>query len=86
MKTWTKVKHEENEAEQRNIETLVSAQSKALEELRLESEELYQAAVRCDPGLFPLENRGPYNTAPIAKYNPPDGKYSDTTKVYIQQQ
>ncbi|KAM5193495.1 large ribosomal subunit protein mL40 [Mantella aurantiaca] len=85
MKKWTRVKHEEHKAEQRSIETLLEAQRKALDELRLESEELYQAAVRCDPGLFPLDNEGPCHTAPILKYNPPDGKYNDTTKVYIQQ-
>ncbi|XP_018412463.1 PREDICTED: 39S ribosomal protein L40, mitochondrial [Nanorana parkeri] len=85
IKQWARVKKEEHEVEQRSIETLLEAQRKALDELRFESEELYQAAVRCDPDLFPMTNQGPYNTAPIAKYNPPDGKYNDITKVYVQQ-
>ncbi|CAI9565443.1 unnamed protein product [Staurois parvus] len=85
IKKWANVKLKEHDAEQRSIETLLEAQRKALDELRLESEELYQAAVLCDPTLFPLEHQGPFNTAPIPKYNPPDGKYNDITQVYIQQ-
>ncbi|XP_073485081.1 large ribosomal subunit protein mL40 [Aquarana catesbeiana] len=84
IKKWARVKQEEHEAEQRSIETLLEAQRKALDELRLESEELYQAAVRCDLSLFPLEHQGPCNTAPIPKYNPPDGKFNDITQVHVQ--
>ncbi|KAM9331326.1 large ribosomal subunit protein mL40 [Gastrophryne carolinensis] len=85
IKKWARAKQQEQESEQRNIQSLLESQRKALDELRLESEELYEAAVHCDPGLFPLEHQGPCNTPPIAKYNPPDGKYNDITKVYVQQ-
>lgn len=84
IKKWARVKQEEHEAEQRSIESLLEAQRKALDELRFESEELYQAAVCCDPSLFPLEHLGPCNTAPIPKYSPPDGKYNDITEVHVQ--
>ncbi|XP_072271751.1 large ribosomal subunit protein mL40 [Pyxicephalus adspersus] len=85
LKKWASVKLEEHKAEQRSIEMLLEAQRKALDELRLESEELYQAAVCCDPGLFPLEKQGPLNSAPIPKYRAPDGKFNDITKLYVQQ-
>ncbi|XP_068127673.1 large ribosomal subunit protein mL40 isoform X2 [Hyperolius riggenbachi] len=85
LKKWALFKQEEHKVEQRSIESLLESQRKALDELRLESKELYEAAVRCDPTLFPLESRGPCHTAPIPNYNPPDGKYNDITKVYVQQ-
>ncbi|XP_044145822.1 39S ribosomal protein L40, mitochondrial [Bufo gargarizans] len=85
IKKWSWSKQQEHDAEQRGIACLLESQRKALEELRLESEELYNAAIRCDAGMLPLENSGPCNTPPISKYNPPDGKYNDITKVYTQQ-
>ncbi|XP_063820845.1 large ribosomal subunit protein mL40 [Pseudophryne corroboree] len=85
IKKWAFSKQQEHEIERRNIACLLESQRKALNELRLESEELYDAAVRCDPGVFPLESCGPCNSPPIPKYNPPDGKYNDITKVYTQQ-
>ncbi|XP_069820144.1 large ribosomal subunit protein mL40 isoform X1 [Dendropsophus ebraccatus] len=85
IKKWSWSKQQEHDAEHGGIASLLESQRKALEELRLESEELYNAAIRCDTGLLPLENAGPCNTPPISKYNPPDGKYNDITKVYTQQ-
>ncbi|XP_053556494.1 39S ribosomal protein L40, mitochondrial [Bombina bombina] len=84
MKAWALNKQHEYEAEQKALESLLDAQQKALQELRLESEELYNAAVRCDPALLPLENQGPCHTPPITQYNAPEGKYNDITKVYTQ--
>ncbi|XP_075072471.1 large ribosomal subunit protein mL40 [Mixophyes fleayi] len=85
IKKWAFSKQQEHEVERRSVACLLESQRKALEELRLESEELYDAAVRCDRGVFPLESCGPCNSPPIPKYNPLDGKYNDITKVYTQQ-
>ena len=62
----------------------LEAQREALEELKLESQELYQAAMKPDPLLFPFTREGPVNTPPIQNYDAPDGKYNDITKVYKQ--
>lgn len=71
-------------AEAEAIENALEAQREALEELKLESEELYKAAVKPDPGLLPFIYKGPTYTPPKVTYEAPDGKYSDITKVYTQ--
>ncbi|KAM8961049.1 large ribosomal subunit protein mL40 [Pelodytes ibericus] len=84
MKSWAVAKQKEHEAELRGVESLMEAQRQALQELRLESEDLYNAAIQCDPGLLPLESQGPCHTPPIPQYTTPEGKYNDITKVYTQ--
>ncbi|XP_053326958.1 39S ribosomal protein L40, mitochondrial [Spea bombifrons] len=84
MKTWALHKQKEHEAELKGVESLVESQREALQELRLESEDLYNAAVLSDPGLLPLESKGPCHTPPIPQYSAPEGKYNDITKVYTQ--
>ncbi|NXV81221.1 RM40 protein, partial [Atlantisia rogersi] len=84
LKKWCLFKQKQDEAEKKAIQTLVEAQQEALKELRLESEELYQAAIRRDEGLFPFERDGPDYTPPIPDYDPPEGKCVDITKVYTQ--
>lgn len=71
-------------AEVQAVEHALEAQREALEELKLESEELYQAALRPDPLLFPFMHKGPTHTPPKTNYEAPDGKYNDITKVYTQ--
>lgn len=66
------------------IKGAVEAQRQALEELRLESEELYQAALAPDPALFPFTQQGPSYTPPMHNYDAPEGTYNDKTKVYTQ--
>ncbi|NXL61252.1 RM40 protein, partial [Chordeiles acutipennis] len=84
MKKWGLFKQKQDQAEKKAIQTLVEAQQEALKELRLESEELYQAAIRRDEGLFPFERDGPNYTPPLPGYDPPEGKCIDITKVYTQ--
>ncbi|PKK25841.1 mitochondrial ribosomal protein L40 [Columba livia] len=84
MKKWSLFKQKQAQAEKKAIQTLVEAQQEALKELRLESEELYQAAIRRDEGLFPFERDGPDYTPPLPGYDPPEGKCVDITKVYTQ--
>lgn len=71
-------------AEVQAVELALDAQREALEELKLESEELYQAALKPDPLLFPFTHKGPTYTPPKTDYEAPDGKYNDITKVYTQ--
>lgn len=62
-------------ADFQTIDRLVELQFKALEELRLESEELYQAAIQPDEKLVPFKTKGPVSTPPIKDYDSPDGDY-----------
>ncbi|XP_074966283.1 large ribosomal subunit protein mL40 [Phalacrocorax aristotelis] len=84
LKKWCLFKQKQDKAEKNAIQSLVEAQQEALRELRLESEELYQAAIRRDEGLFPFERDGPAYTPPLPGYDPPEGKCIDITKVYTQ--
>ncbi|XP_067911439.1 39S ribosomal protein L40, mitochondrial [Heterodontus francisci] len=84
MKEWSRYKQKEHKKEAEMIQSMIEAQHQALQELRLESEEMYQAAIKRDQELFPLELQGCSFTPPIADYQAPDGKYRDITKVYTQ--
>ena len=71
-------------AEMEAINLALEAQRDALEELKIESEELYKAATKPDPLVFPFSYEGPCYTPPKPKYEAPDGKFNDITKVYTQ--
>lgn len=64
------------------IDTVVLSQQKALDELRSESEELYQAAIQVDLSFLSHNVQGPVSTPPIKAYDSPDGDYVDVTKKY----
>ncbi|XP_070806646.1 large ribosomal subunit protein mL40 isoform X1 [Pituophis catenifer annectens] len=82
LKQWAAYKQRQDKAEMDTIKTLVAAQEQALRELRLESEELYQAAILRDDGLFPFDREEPLHTPPQAMYEAPEGKCNDLTKTY----
>ena len=84
LKEWSRYKHTQHQAEMAAISGALEAQRQALEELRLESEELYQAALAPDLALLPFTHQGPGYTAPIVNYEAPEGKYNDISKVYTQ--
>lgn len=84
LKEWSRYKQEQHKAEKQVIESALKAQREALEELRLSSQELYLAALKPDFSLFPFTHNGPAYTPPKPKYEAPEGKYHDITKVYIQ--
>uniref|UniRef100_H3B5D0 Large ribosomal subunit protein mL40 n=1 Tax=Latimeria chalumnae TaxID=7897 RepID=H3B5D0_LATCH len=84
MKEWARYKQKQHEEEVEAVEAMLEAQREALQELRQESEELYQAAMKCDQGLIPLESHGPCNTPPLPGYQAPEGKYNDITRAYTQ--
>lgn len=64
------------------LDKLVAAQTKALNELRFESEELYQQAIQPDMGMIPFVAKGPVRTPPNKDYAFVDGDYNNVTKVY----
>ncbi|KAJ8263729.1 hypothetical protein COCON_G00161860 [Conger conger] len=84
LKEWSRYKQSQHQAEMDAIGQALEAQREALEELRLESEELYCAALMPDPSLLPLQHQGPSYTPAKENYEPPDGKYNDITKVHTQ--
>lgn len=84
LKEWSRYKQEQHKAEKQAIESALKAQREALEELRLSSQELYLAALKPDFSLFPFSHKGPAYTPPKPKYEAPEGKYHDITKVYTQ--
>ncbi|XP_069850437.1 large ribosomal subunit protein mL40 [Dipodomys merriami] len=86
LKKWSRHKQQEHEAERNAIASMLKAQQEALQELKLESPELYSEAIKRDPSLFPFEWEGPHYTPPISNYQPPEGRYSDITTVYTQQE
>lgn len=84
LKRWALYKKQEHEAERDAIQAMLEAQQEALQELKLESPELYAEAVKRDCSLFPFEKEGPHHTPPISNYQAPEGRYNDITKVYTQ--
>uniref|UniRef100_A0A3Q0R8P4 Large ribosomal subunit protein mL40 n=1 Tax=Amphilophus citrinellus TaxID=61819 RepID=A0A3Q0R8P4_AMPCI len=84
LKEWSRYKQKQHMAEMEAIELALEAQREALEELILESEELYRAALKPDLLLIPFVREGPVYTPAISNYDAPDGKYKDITKVYTQ--
>ncbi|XP_074495478.1 large ribosomal subunit protein mL40 [Sebastes fasciatus] len=84
LKEWCRYKQEQHMAEVQSVELALEAQGEALEELKLESEALYQAALKPDPLMFPFSHEGPAYTPPRTTYEAPDGKYNNITKVYTQ--
>ncbi|XP_078581830.1 large ribosomal subunit protein mL40-like [Branchiostoma floridae x Branchiostoma japonicum] len=80
-KEWARFRRQQHVAEEAAISAMVTSQQRALQELRAESEELFQQAVQVDPLLIPYQSVGPTETPPITAYDPPDGKYVDLTPV-----
>ena len=84
QKDWARHKFQEHVTETHLIQSLLKMQEKALQELRTESEDLYQEAIQADSNLFPFEVDGPVYTPPIPGYTKdcPDGEYVDISKQY----
>nr|XP_055023166.1 39S ribosomal protein L40, mitochondrial [Misgurnus anguillicaudatus] len=84
LKQWSRYKYSQHQTEMAVIEEALEAQRQALEELKIESEDLYKAAIKPDTDLFPFQHQGPSYTPSIPNYEAPDGKYNDITRVYTQ--
>ncbi|XP_021588370.2 large ribosomal subunit protein mL40 isoform X2 [Ictidomys tridecemlineatus] len=84
LKRWSLYKQQEHQMERDAIRAMLEAQQEALQELKLESLELYTEAIKRNLSLFPFEREGPNYTPPISNYQPPEGRYNDITKIYTQ--
>lgn len=71
QKEWTRYKWSQNVQLNQMCRNILHSQTKALAELRLESEELYQAAIQPDETLLPITIKGPAHTPPIKNYVTP---------------
>lgn len=81
-KQWASYRLQENLKDFKALDNVVQAQTKALQELRFESEELYQQAIQPDIDMIPFIAKGPVSTPPIKDYQFIDGDYNDITKKY----
>ncbi|XP_043103502.1 39S ribosomal protein L40, mitochondrial isoform X2 [Puntigrus tetrazona] len=84
LKDWSRYKYAQHQTEMDAIKEALEAQRQALDELKLESEELYKAALSPDMDMFPIRHEGPSYTPAITNYEAPEGKYNDVTRVYTQ--
>ncbi|XP_014293956.1 large ribosomal subunit protein mL40 [Halyomorpha halys] len=82
FKEWARYKHRRQLVDLKMFERLLMSQQLALDELRNESEELYQAAIQIDQTLIPFRSRGPVETPPIENFDSPDGEYIDISKKW----
>lgn len=81
-KNWARHKMQEKLQHYQIVDKLLLNQQKALQELRYESEELYQEAIQPDPQLLPFKYQGPVTTPPIENYDSPDGEYLNVSKKW----
>uniref|UniRef100_A0ABM2A8A5 Large ribosomal subunit protein mL40 n=1 Tax=Anopheles coluzzii TaxID=1518534 RepID=A0ABM2A8A5_ANOCL len=81
-KQWAKYRMQEKLADYQLFDRIVAAQAKALGELQLASDELYQRAIQPDPALLPFVAQGPVSTPPIKDYEQPDGEYIDVSRKW----
>ncbi|KAJ1528701.1 hypothetical protein ONE63_007094 [Megalurothrips usitatus] len=79
LKQWSYHRQREHYTDTKMLNRIAYSQSIALDELRHESEELYQAAIKVDESLLPISVRGPTLTPPIKDYDSPDGDYQNTS-------
>ncbi|CAH1284945.1 unnamed protein product [Diabrotica balteata] len=82
QKKWCHHKREEHLRDMQMLDRMSYSQQRALDELRKESEELYQEAIQFDFHLMPFTSQGPVETPPIENYNSPDGDYQDVSKKW----
>ncbi|KAG8230971.1 hypothetical protein J437_LFUL003929 [Ladona fulva] len=82
FKAWARYKREQRLEEIQMIDRVIFCQQKAMDELRKESEDLYQKAIQLDTELIPFEATGPMRTPPIKAYEGPDGEYIDVSKKW----
>ncbi|XP_044745718.1 39S ribosomal protein L40, mitochondrial [Coccinella septempunctata] len=81
-KSWSKYKQNHHLRDIKMLDRILFSQQKALDELRAESEELYQEAIQTDFHLIPFKSEGPVQTPPIDNYDVPDGDYLDVSRKW----
>ncbi|XP_046751003.1 39S ribosomal protein L40, mitochondrial [Diprion similis] len=81
-KAWSLYKLRQHYKLMSMVDRVLGSHRKALDELKLESEELYLEAIQVDLNLVPYSSRGPVSTPPINNYPSPDGEYQDVSKLW----
>ncbi|XP_033328073.1 mitochondrial ribosomal protein L40 isoform X2 [Megalopta genalis] len=81
-KEWTRYKQDQWLKDTYAIQSMMVSQERALIELRIVSEYLYEKAIEFDESFLPYRACGPVNTPSIRNYESPDGVYADTTMKY----
>ncbi|XP_044730029.1 39S ribosomal protein L40, mitochondrial [Chrysoperla carnea] len=81
-KQWARYKREQHLKDIQMFDRIMQSQQKALDELRKESEELYQEAIQMDLTLLPYTTKGPVRTPAIKSYESPDGEYIDISRKW----
>ncbi|CRL07023.1 CLUMA_CG019971, isoform A [Clunio marinus] len=82
LNKWAHYRLQESLKDLKIVDKMMNAQMKALQELRFESEELYQHAIQPDIDMIPFVAKGPVETPPKPDYEYIDGDYNDVTRVY----
>ncbi|XP_011162649.1 39S ribosomal protein L40, mitochondrial isoform X1 [Solenopsis invicta] len=82
QKDWNRYKSQQSMANVQAVDSILYSQQRALDELRMESEELYQEAIQLDLGLLPYTAKGPLKTPVIKNYDSPDGEYTNLTRKF----
>ncbi|KFD53509.1 hypothetical protein M514_05615 [Trichuris suis] len=82
LKEWTKYSTEKRSQRYASLRSMMESHEKALKELRLVSEELYEEALKVKPDAIPSHRKGVVSIAPLPMYESPDGDYKDTTKKW----
>ncbi|CAH1169680.1 unnamed protein product [Phaedon cochleariae] len=81
-KQWCQYRREQHLTDIQMLDRITNAQQKALDELKKESEELYQEAIQFDFHLMPFNSKGPVETPAVEEYDAPDGDYQDISKKW----
>ncbi len=82
-KLWSIYKSEERLTELKSIKSMVDSQNRALNQLRKESQELYESAISVDNNLIPFKVEDVKKETPsIDNYDTPDGRITDLTKQW----
>lgn len=79
MKQWSRHRLQEHTADVQMLNRILYSQQRALEKLREESEELYQAAIQIDEKIMPITIKGPTLTPPVKEYDSPDGEFTNSS-------
>ncbi|XP_066150301.1 large ribosomal subunit protein mL40 [Euwallacea fornicatus] len=81
-KKWANFKRVQLLRDLQMIDRVTLHQQRALDELKKESEELYNEAIQMDFHMIPFTSVGPVETPPIENYDVPDGEYLDVSKKW----
>ncbi|XP_003744363.1 39S ribosomal protein L40, mitochondrial [Galendromus occidentalis] len=82
IRVWSRVQSAYYKDETKIISAMLHCQNAALEDLKEADPGLYDAAMQPDLSLIPFKIDAVTETPPLKNYQPPDGKYTETTKKW----